>query len=194
MFAGGGGGGWNAPCFPFHFVLLWLCYNDIHYNANFFHLSHVPAITSCSLISSGCRIFRTPLLLTSGRSCHRLNLEVVFLSKLIWGTALLSTVFVASVSDGVSSEAKRSSGSLCESCSRLVSISWRVDLSRYSWYKSPRKQQDTRALLTKPTGILKSICMCCAISFEHVGIDSYWQFHSLTVTKVMFQSPTRSKS
>lgn len=109
-------------------------------------LSTLPwsCITSWSLISSGWRIFRTPLLLTSGRSCHKLNLEVEFLSKHIWGTALLSSVFVASVCDAVSSVAVHSSASVCESCSRLVSISWRVDLSRYSWYKSPTKHQSTQ--------------------------------------------------
>lgn len=87
-------------------------------------------------------MLRTPLLRISGRSCHKLNLELEFLSKLICGGALLSVVLVGSASDGVSSLGELSSGSVCESCSRLVSISWRVDLSRYSWYKSPRRQHN----------------------------------------------------
>lgn len=87
-------------------------------------------------------MLRTPLLRISGRSCHKLNLELEFLSKLICGGALLSVVLVGSASDGVSSLGELSSGSVWESCSRLVSISWRVDLSRYSWYKSPRRQHN----------------------------------------------------
>lgn len=85
-------------------------------------------------------MLRIPLLRISGRSCHKLNLELEFLNKLICGAALLSGVLAGSVSGGVSSLGELSSGSVCESCSRLVSISWRVDLSRYSWYKRPRRQ------------------------------------------------------
>lgn len=87
-------------------------------------------------------MLRIPLLRISGRSCHKLNLELEFLSKLNCGAALLSGVLAGSVSGGVSSLGELSSGSVCESCSRLVSISWRVDLSRYSWYKSPRRQHN----------------------------------------------------
>lgn len=123
-------------------------------------------------------MLRTPLFWTSGRSCHKLNLELEFLSKLICGGALFSTVLVGSASDGVSSLGEVSSGSVCESCSRLVSISSRVDLSRYSWYKSPRKEHNRSERLQLNERVEKYLGKSNCFALVHLSRGKRYPFHA----------------